>query len=79
VKCYGFSSWILIAKTGGKLKRKIWKLFGAQKKSPEVFVQKSNIQLAETTQMSKFFVDSFCRFFGGATVITAVTRLLVFL
>ena len=42
--------------------------FGAKKKSLEVFVQKSNIQLAETTQI----VEILCRFalwifFGGAT------------
>jgi hypothetical protein len=43
-------------------------LLARKKKSPEVSVQKSNIQLAETTQI----VEILCRFalwifFGGAT------------
>jgi hypothetical protein len=55
----GFSSWILIAKTEWKIETQIaGNCFGAQKKSPEVFVQKSNIQLAETTQI----VEILCRF-----------------
>jgi len=58
-----------LRKLDGKLKRKLLEtVLAAQKKSPEVFVQKSSIQLAETTQI----VEILCRFalwifFGGAT------------
>jgi hypothetical protein len=48
-----------LRKLDGKLKHKLLEtVVGAQKKSPEVFVQKSNIQLADTPRI----VEILCRF-----------------